>query len=99
MNIEYQVKQQQQQRSLGNDPNGWPNDSDTIWKVMESETEAFQVGDLILNLCSRYSGYAIINLRTKTIHVGTIKDGYKIKIMQDFTVKSVLLYVDNSAMP
>lgn len=100
MNISYQEKPKQQQRSLGNDPNGWPKESDTIWRVVESDgREEFQQDDLLLYLCHRYSGYCWINLRSKAIHTHDIKDSYKIKIVQDFTINTVSLYVDNSARP
>lgn len=101
MNVSYVEKQPTPVRSLGTDPNGWPSEGDTIWRVVEngSSNEAFLQGDLLLNLCSRYSGYAIINLRSKTIHVGKIDGGYQIKVIQDFTINTVTLYVDNSARP
>lgn len=101
MNISYQEKPKQQPRSLGGDPNSWPNESNTIWKVVESpdDREDFKVDDLLLYMCHRYSGYCWINLRSNEIMTGNIKESYKIKIVQDFTVNTVTLYVDNSARP
>lgn len=99
MYISYQEKPVQQQRSLGNDPNGWPSEGGTIWRVKESPIDGFVRDDLLLVLCSRYQGYAVLNLRSQELHTGTIKDGYSVKIVQDFTVNTVTLYVDNSARP
>lgn len=99
MNVSYTEKPKSTERSLGNDPNGWPSESDTIWRVVSSEHDKFLVGDLLLSLVTRYTGYAILNLRSKELHTNKIENGYKVKIVQDFTVNTVTLYVDNSARP
>lgn len=99
MPVSYEKKPAQQVRNLGKDPNSWPRESETIWRVMKSDSEDFEVGDLLLYLCSNHRGYAIVNLRSNCIHTGQISDGYTIQVVQDFSVKNVTLYVDNSAMP
>lgn len=77
-----------------------------VYRVVEAncrqvrKEDEFQVGGRILILTSNYAS-CYINLRTEFLYTDAkfIADNWTIKIIRDFTVKSVSLFEDESVSP